>query len=160
MKKQSAKKINISTILVPVDFSKHSIKALQYAKSFAQQFHASIIMLHVVEPIIYPADFNLGQVNFPMIEKQLQEKSKKDLENLGKKYLGTVSYKTLVQVGAPFLEILACAKAKKTDIIIVATHGRTGMEHVLFGSTAEKVVRKANCPVLVVRANERDFLKK
>jgi universal stress protein A len=152
--------ITLQRILVPIDFSDHSKNALRYAISFAQQFKASIDLIYVVEPTIYPADFSFGQIGFPNVEEELRKHGEDELENLITKEVGgkVVSYKA-VRTGKPFYEINQYAQERDIDLIIIATHGHSGMEHILFGSTAEKVVRKAPCPVLVVRTGEHDFVK-
>lgn len=148
--------IELSKILVPIDFSDHSRKALQYAIPFARKFNASIDLIYVVEPTVYPADFSFGQVGFPAIEDELRKRGAEELEDLIRKDIAKqVSAKRAVRTGKAFYEILLYAKEEKIDFIIIATHGHSGIEHALFGSTAEKVVRKASCPVLVVRAGER-----
>ncbi len=155
----SSQPIGLKTILVPIDFSDNSKKALRYAIPFAQQFNASLILAYIVEPTIYPSDFGFGQIGFPDVEKELHEKALSEMATLRDSIippgLRTV---TLVGTGIPFVEITQFAKEHEVDIIIVATHGRTGVEHILFGSTAEKIIRKAPCPVLVVRSEEHDFI--
>ena len=152
--------IHIHRILVPIDFSVHSKNALKYAIPFAQTFKASIDLLYVVEPTIYPADFSFGQIGFPNIEEELRTRGSEELENLvANEIAGTVRSRKIVRTGKPFYEINQYALEEKISLIIIATHGHTGMEHILFGSTAEKVVRKAPCPVLVVRAGEHEFVK-
>lgn len=149
--------LTIHRILVPIDFSEHSKNALQYAVSFAKQFTAELVLLYVVEPTIYPADFSFGQVALPNIENELRERGSSELDQLKQKYIGeTLSSHTLVRTGKPFLEILTTAQEEDVDLIIMATHGHTGVEHILFGGTAEKVVRKALCPVLLVRPVENE----
>jgi nucleotide-binding universal stress UspA family protein len=151
--------IQLKQILVPIDFSEHSKKALQYAIPFARQFQAKIIALYVVEPTIYPADFSFGQVGIPNIETELQSKGEQELKTLLTEIVGgRVPAEALVRTGLPFVEVINFAHESDIDLIIVATHGHTGVEHILFGSTAEKIVRKAPCPVLVVRSDERDFV--
>jgi nucleotide-binding universal stress UspA family protein len=146
---------------VPIDFSDHSKNALQYAIPFAQQFHASIELLYVVEPTIYPADFSFGQVGFPNVEEELKKRGAEELDALMRQAIaGRVRATRTIRTGRPFYEINQYAKEQQVDLIIIATHGHTGMEHILFGSTAEKVVRGAPCPVLVVRSGERGFLTK
>ncbi|MDI6767751.1 MAG: universal stress protein [Bacteroidota bacterium] len=145
----------IKRILVPIDFSEHSKNALQFAISFARQFNAEIILVYVVEPTIYPADFSFGQVAVPSIENELRERGKVELNQLVETQIAeTLPARTIVRRGKPFLEIIKTASEEDVDLIIIATHGHTGVEHLLFGSTAEKVVRKAPCPVLVVRPVE------
>ena len=151
--------IRLKRILVPIDFSGHSKSALRYAISFARQFGASIDLLYVVEPTIYPADFSFGQVGFPNIEEELRQRASDELDVLLRTEIaGRVSAIKTIRSGRPFYEIIQQAREKKIDVIIIATHGHSGMEQILFGSTAEKVVRSAPCPVLVVRSGERGFV--
>lgn len=162
-KKKSARTekslIGLSSILVPIDFSDNSKKALRYAVPFAQQFNASLTLMYVVEPTIYPSDFGFGQVGFPNVEKELQENASEQLRELIATLVpATVQSYSVVDSGIPFVEITSYAREKNIDLIIVATHGKTGVEHILFGSTAEKIIRKSPCPVLVVRAEEHDFI--
>jgi nucleotide-binding universal stress UspA family protein len=152
--------IELGRILVPIDFSEHCKKALAYAIPFAQQFKASIDLLYVVEPAVYPADFSFGQVGFPSVEDELRQRGAEELESLIRNDIGTrVQARCIVRTGKAFNEIGQHAKEESVDLIIIATHGHSGMEHVLFGSTAEKVVRYAPCPVLVVRVDEKEFVK-
>jgi nucleotide-binding universal stress UspA family protein len=152
--------IAIQRILVPIDFSEHSKNALKYALPFAEKFKASIDLLYVVEPTIYPADFSFGQIGFPNVEEELRTRGSNELENLiSKEIAGKVDSRKIVRTGKPFYEINQYASEENISLIIIATHGHTGMEHILFGSTAEKVVRKAPCPVLVVRYGEHEFVK-
>jgi len=151
--------IFLKRILVPIDFSDYSKKALTYAVSFASHFNAELLLVYVVEPTIYPADFSFGQVALPSLENELRERGKVELENLVKSHIASkISARTIVRTGKPFLEIIHTAKEENIDLIIIATHGHTGVEHILFGSTAEKVIRKAPCPVLVVHSKEHEFV--
>jgi nucleotide-binding universal stress UspA family protein len=156
--KQSARwlKLTINRILVPIDFSEHSKDALKYAIPFAEQFVASIDLIYVVEPTVYPADFTFGQVGFPNVEEELRVRGARDLDKLIEEQIaGRVQARRVIKTGRPFYEINEYAREANVDLIIIATHGHTGVEHILFGSTAEKVVRKAPCPVLVVRSTEK-----
>ncbi|HTR82032.1 MAG TPA: universal stress protein [Bacteroidota bacterium] len=151
--------ITLRKILVPIDFSDYSKKALHYAVPFAKQFNAKISLLYVVEPTVYPADFSFGQIGMPNVENELRVKGEQELQELiTNEIKGAVPADAFVKVGLPFVEVVSFAKDENIELIIVATHGHTGVEHVLFGSTAEKIVRKAPCPVLVVRSEERDFV--
>ncbi len=151
--------ISMKKILVPIDFSDYSKKALRYAIEFARNFETEIILLYVVEPVIYPADFSFGQVAIPSMENELRERAATQLEKLIETEVhNDVRARSVVRSGKPFFEINQLAREENVDLIIIATHGHTGIEHVLFGSTAEKVVRKAPCPVLSIREQERDFI--
>ena len=160
VKAGKARPIELKRILVPIDFSEHSKDALKYAIPFARQFNASISLIYVVEPTVYPADFSFGQVGFPAVEDELRKKGAEELEELIKREIGEkVVADYVIRTGKAFYEIDQFARETSIDLIIIATHGHTGVEHILFGSTAEKVVRYAPCPVLVVRLDEHEFVK-
>ncbi|HRI12623.1 MAG TPA: universal stress protein [Verrucomicrobiota bacterium] len=141
----------IKSILVPIDFSPPSKQALDYAVSFAKQFQAKLTLLHVFEPIATP-DF---AASFPLVREydELMASAKRELDRLAKTAgipAETVAA-TEVRFGRSFHEIADAARALKIDLIIISTHGYTGLKHALLGSTTERVVRHAPCPVLVVR---------
>lgn len=140
----------IKKVLVPIDFSDYSKSALKYAVNFSKLFNAEIILIYVVEPVIYPLDFSMGQIAMPSFSTEWDVRAKEELDKLAKKEINS-SVKTIIKTGKPFLEIIETAKEEDIDLIIIATHGHTGVEHIIFGSTAEKVVRKAPCPVLTLR---------
>jgi len=148
----------IQKILVPIDFSDYSKKALKYTINFAKQFNAEIILVYVIEPLMYPADLSMGQMVIPQSTVNLSEKSKAELEVLAKKEIGDqLNFDIIVKTGKPFIEIIETASETDSDLIIISTHGHTGVEHLLFGSTSEKVVRKAPCPVLTLREPIKGF---
>ena len=156
----------IKKVLVPIDFSDYSKSALKYAVNFTKSFNAEIILVYVVEPVIYPPDFSMGQIAMPSINTEWDDRAKDELQKLAKNEItGVNSVKTIIKTGKPFVEIIETAKEENIDLIIIATHGHSGVEHILFGSTAEKVVRKAPCPVLTLREplkgfNYKDGMKK
>ncbi|MCX7797458.1 MAG: universal stress protein [Melioribacter sp.] len=148
----------INKILVPIDFSDYSKNALKYAAQFAKHFNAKMYLIYVIEPVIYPTDFSMGQIVLPSIDSNLQTRAEEELKNLAKNFIDpSISVETIIKTGKPFVEINETAKEKDIDLIIIATHGHTGVEHLLFGSTAEKVVRKAPCPVLTLREPIKGF---
>ncbi len=148
----------IKKILVPIDFSDYSKNALKYAVQFSKNFSAKIYLVYVVEPVIYPADFSMGQVAIPSMDIDLHERAEEELKNLAQNFISAdIEVETLIKSGKPFVEINETAREKDVDLIIIATHGHSGVEHILFGSTAEKVVRKAPCPVLTLREPIKGF---
>ncbi|MEN8193907.1 MAG: universal stress protein [Bacteroidota bacterium] len=148
----------IKKILVPIDFSDYSKKALQYTVKLAKSFNAEIYLVYVIEPMIYPADLSMGQMVIPQNELNLDQKAESELEELAKSEIGeTLKYDVVIKTGKPFMEIIETASELDADLIIISTHGHTGVEHLLFGSTAEKVVRKAPCPVLTIREPIKGF---
>ncbi len=151
--------INLKKIVVPQDFSEYSLHALKYAVTLAGLFGSELIVIHVVEPIVYPADFSFGQVSIPAMEEEIRKHSEEQLNDLiAKEIPGDIRTTSVIRVGKPFIEIVEISKSENADLIVISSHGRTGMDHVLFGSTADKVVRKAPCPVLTVRPHEHEFV--
>ncbi|MGA7392114.1 MAG: universal stress protein [Terrimicrobiaceae bacterium] len=146
--------LTLKSILVPIDFSKTSQTALEYAVPLAKQFGAKVTLLHAIEPLPYPVDLTylpMGE-GFPI--KPLEEK----LNKLAKKTIEPQHLKeVIVQVGTAFEVVTNVARDRKVDLIIITTHGYTGLRHVFMGSTAERVVRHAPCPVFVVRKCEYKF---
>jgi universal stress protein A len=148
--------IQLKRILVPIDFSEHSEKSLKYATKFAEQFGSKITLLHVIQPMVYPADFGYPATVIDTLDEQVQRQVQERLESLGKRIAPETT--GLIRVGQPYYEITTAAKELDVDLIIITTHGRTGLKHVLMGSTAERVVRHAHCPVLTLREREHDFV--
>jgi len=146
----------IRRILVPIDFSIHSKNALRYAVLLAEKFEASLHLIYVVEPTIYPADLGFGQVVLPGVEEELRDKGADELRVLiSREIRKRVKATSAVRTGKPHQEILLEAEEKGADLIVVATHGHTGVEHMLFGSTAERIVRNAKCPVVTIRPDAK-----
>jgi universal stress protein A len=149
--------LRIRSILVPIDFSASSRKALDYAVPFAEQFGAKLTLLHVVEPIA-SSDFG-----FPLMMEsgKIMAACKGKLELLAKQKAinPKILERAVVSEGRAFHEIARAAKNLKVDLIIISTHGYTGLKHALLGSTTERVVRHAPCPVLVVREDEHEFVR-
>jgi universal stress protein A len=141
----------IKSILVPLDFSPPSKKALDYAVSVARQFKAKLTLLHVVEPVGTP-DF-AGSFPLMMEDDKLMATARGELERAAQaaRIPGGSLEKILVRFGRSFHEITEAARTRKVDLIIISTHGYTGLKHALLGSTTERVVRHAPCAVLVVR---------
>jgi len=143
----------LKEILVPVDFSECTEKAMSYAVPFARQFGARVTLLHVVEPIYAPAT-DMGVV----VDVYTDEDEKCELEKLHARFAGQVRCQTRLKKGKAESEIINAAKELACDLIVLGTHGHTGLDRLLMGSTAAKVVRRAGCPILVVRPHEHDFI--
>lgn len=152
--------IDLHKILVPTDFSKHSQNAIKYATAFAEKFGAELHVLHVVQDlsVFVPDAINITPLVTPPIE-QLLTSVRTALDRLVKDHeLQKYKVHKVAVEGTPFYEIIRYAKENATDLIIMGTHGHSGLVHVLMGSVAEKVVRKAPCPVLTVRHPEHEFV--
>ena len=145
--------LKLTRILVPMDFSKTSERALDYAVPLAREFGATITVLHAIEPPPYSMDLTY----LPMGEGFPVGSIKKELEALAKKLVEPELLKdAIVQIGTAFEVITNVARDLEADLIVITTHGHTGLKHVFMGSTAERVVRHAPCPVLVVRRHEHE----
>ncbi len=152
---------DISKVLVPIDFSDYSKNALKYAVNFVKLFKAQLFLIYVVEPVIYPPDFSMGQIAIPSVDLEMDKRAIDELDKLANQEIpAEIKVKSIVKTGKPFIEIIETASEENVDLIIIATHGHTGMEHILFGSTAEKVIRKAPCPVLTLREPIKGFMFK
>jgi universal stress protein A len=150
--------LHLEKILVPTDFSETSKKAVQYALRFAEQFGCEIALLYVVEPATPMIGAPLGIE--PFTDKDEFSMAEKDLAALALESHtdGAHSLTSLVRVGHAPNEITKVAKDLDVDLIIISTHGYTSWQHFCIGSTTERVVRTAPCPVLVVREKEHEFV--
>ncbi len=148
--------LTVTSILVPTDFSENAVKALALAKEVARGSKAMLHVIHVVEPVVYPADWSYAQVGFADIEQELQTNAEKELGTLAEALKAEgFSVETAVRKGRASDEICNYAKEHAISILAIGTHGRSGLEHFLFGSTTERVLRKAPCPVLSVRLDQK-----
>jgi universal stress protein A len=139
-------------ILVPLDFSEQSLRALAYAKTLAKPFAASLDLLHVV-PNPYIADPSGRYTPLPQnfLDELEQDARTRLNEVLTPDERKAFSVRSIVKVGDPLFEIVEYARLEHVDLIVMGTHGRTGISHLFLGSVAERVVRTAPCPVLTVR---------
>jgi len=150
--------LNLKKILVPIDFSPMSKQALHYAVRFAEQFGCEIILLHVIEPVTAIAGAPLAVDIFPQAEED-RIAAEGELACLAKSSANhRNSFTSVVRIGHAPNEITKAAKELDVDLIMIATHGYTSWRHLCIGSTAERVVRTAPCPVLVVREKEHEFI--
>jgi nucleotide-binding universal stress UspA family protein len=150
MPKARTAKRTITTILVPTDFSEYSRQALSYAEMIAKTFDAKIVLIHVIDTVSYVVSESVQWTTDvaarvqatiqPMLDGLVHDAQKR----------GVVAESRLTQ-GVPYDQIVKAAEGAHADLVVMATHGRTGMRHVLLGSVAERVVRLAPCPVLTVR---------
>ncbi len=142
--------VTLERILVPVDFSDCSLDALEYASVIAQQAKASVMLLHVLEPVSYGLDFDLGHFRS---REGVRETWTKRLEELAATHQHPdMVVESRLRGGLPADSILDAAKTLPCDLIVMGTHGRRGISHTISGSVAEAVLRKAHCPVIAVRS--------
>jgi len=152
--------LTLKTVLVPTDFSDASESALRFGKAMAEAFGASLHVVHVMEDLLahaWAAEVYVSSM--PQLRDEIEKESRQRLGALltdGEK--GQFRAETALLAGNPFLEIIRYAKAHDVDLIVMGTHGRGPIAHMLLGSVAEKVVRKSPCPVLTVREAQHEFV--
>lgn len=153
--------IHPKKILWPTDFSELSLHGGRYARAMCEQFDAALHVLHVVPPPLSP-DVSLvvpAEVPVTVTEPELRSSSEQGLQKLvAEHFADSPRVTTRVLVGNAWPGICGYASDNEIDLIIITTHGRTGLGHVLIGSTAERVVQHAPCPVLTVKHPCRDFV--
>ncbi len=146
---------DFSTILVAVDFSDSSANAFQSALSLAKKFSARLIILHVINEPVDLRGFYVPHISFDKLEEEIEEGAKKMMESFCRQHVTDFeNYESIIVPGISYNEIISQAEVKGAELIVLGTHGRTGLDHVLFGSTAERVVRKSKLPVLTVRLED------
>ncbi len=140
-------------VLVPTDFSPASFTAIEQALALAAQPGTTLVLVHALDPCSFAQSVETIP-GLPDVETRAKE-AQADLLALAKRKIpAPVPVETAVRIGVPHDEIVRAAAACSADLIIIATQGRSGLKHILLGSTAERVVRHARCPVLVVRRGQ------
>ena len=150
--------IQIRRILVPTDFSPHSRRALAWATTLARPFAAEIVILHVMEPPLAPAvPIGIGGAAIASITDEMRRYLGDQLDELARADVPQgVNVRPSLREGRAFVEILAAVHDETVDLVVLGTHGYTGLRHVLLGSTAERVVRRSPVPVLTVRDDDAE----
>ena len=144
--------IELERILFPTDFSDFSKYAASFAVSFACDYGAKLYILHVAETLHDVSETFLAKFSTEEFRDRVEEMAAEELESASTPdMLDRLDYEVALAKGKPSNEIVTFAKTRDIDLIVMGTHGRTAVEAALMGSTAEKVVRKASCPVLTVR---------
>lgn len=151
--------IRYRNVLLATDFSEPAREASAHAGALAAATGATLHLVHVIEEFSYWESFNLKSFPSPEVLDELERNAHLALEDLfeDEEQRRTLSVRTHVRHGKPFLEIIRAARDIEADVIVIGSHGQTGLAETLFGTTAEKVVKKAPCAVLVVRHPEHRF---
>lgn len=143
---------NFDKILFATDFSESSGHAFTYALTLAKQFNGRLTIMHVINEPVDLRGFYVPHVSFENLEKEIEEGAQKMMETfVAQNVAGFSNYETAIVTGVPWEEVLKRAESDGSSCIVLGTQGRSGIDHLLFGSTAERVVRKAQCPVVTVR---------
>jgi nucleotide-binding universal stress UspA family protein len=141
----------IEKILLALDFSEHAKHAFDYALAMARNFNARLIIIHVIQEPVDLSGFYVPHISFENLETEIRQGAEKLMEKFCAEMIpADLDYETSIASGIPYQEILRKAKEEKVSLIVMGTQGRKGIDHFLFGSNAEKVVRNSKCPVLTV----------
>jgi nucleotide-binding universal stress UspA family protein len=157
---QEVPMLSIKSVLVPTDFSDASEAALNYGRGLAEAFGASLHLVHVMEDLLAHAwAAEVYVASAPNLREEIERESRLRLETmLPEAERERLRAQVALLAGNPFIEIIRYAKANDIDLIVMGTHGRGPIAHMLLGSVAEKVVRKSPCPVLTVRHGQHEFV--
>lgn len=153
--------IQIEKILYPTDFSEYADHARSYVTEMAKAFNSKVIVMHTIQaPSHYEVAYNYElALNPEEIGEKRQKAADAKIAEIAEKIRAEgVEVETLITLGSAFVDIVSTARKNEIDLIIISTHGWGFIKHVLMGSTAERVVRKAPCPVLSVRKEEHEFV--
>jgi nucleotide-binding universal stress UspA family protein len=152
--------INLKRILVPTDFSESARHALLYGTSFAREYEGELILLHVVENLTVGYASDLFPVPMAEVFDEISGYAKAELGKLGAEVREKgIRVREMVVQGKPSAEIVRVAREETADMIVLGTHGKGMLDKALFGSTAERVIRRAPCPVLTVGLEEHEFVQ-
>ena len=147
--------MEFKNILFATDFSEGSDFAFKAALSLARKYDGKLIVIHVINEPVDLRGFYVPHISFDKLEEEIEQGAEKLMEKFCRTHMNDFSnYETYVLPGIPYDEIIKKAETHNADLIVLGTHGRTGLDHVLFGSTAEKVVRKSPIPVMTIRIQE------
>jgi nucleotide-binding universal stress UspA family protein len=147
--------MKVEKILFPTDFSEGSYHALPYATDLAKHYNAKLYILHIIYDIARATDSHIPHISADELYKEMSEWAQKEIESCCvEETRGIPNVKKVVLKGVPYEEIINFAAKEKIDMIVMGTYGRVGLERFIFGSTAERVVRRAPCPVMTVRVPE------
>jgi len=139
-------------IVVPTDFSDHSLRAIPYAVSLAEKFNARLKVVFVSEPALQVADVAWVGIDERSMSQEHLEEARRNLERIALEQVPTdVQVDAEVLSGDAVEAVIAYARDVNADLVVMATHGRSGLSHMLMGSVAEQIVRKAPCPVLTLK---------
>ncbi|HOP39880.1 MAG TPA: universal stress protein [Geobacteraceae bacterium] len=143
---------DLSTILFATDFSEVSEYAFDYAYTLAKKFGSKLIVMHVINEPVDLRGFYVPHISFDSLEKEIEEAAEKMMKKFcAGRMVDLAGSETVIVSGIPYEEILKKADDAEASLVVLGTHGRAGLDHLLFGSTAERVVRRSRCPVMTIR---------
>jgi nucleotide-binding universal stress UspA family protein len=142
----------LPVILFATDFSEISEYAFEYAYTLARKFESKLIVMHVINEPVDLRGFYVPHISFESLEKEIEESAEKMMKKFcAGRLVDLADTETVIVSGIPYEQIMKKADDEDAALIVLGTHGRAGLDHFLFGSTAERVVRRSRCPVMTIR---------
>lgn len=143
--------IKIERILFPTELREYSLKILPFVISMSEKYDSTIYLLHVVEDLLRWGGFYIPHISLDLYQKEAMEAAKKLMDKVcGQHMQGCAKYERRIHSGDPAAEILKTIDSEAIDLVVMGTHGYKGLEHRIFGSVAEKVLRNSSVPVLTI----------
>jgi nucleotide-binding universal stress UspA family protein len=150
---------DFASVVLPVDYSDHSALAARYAAAFASAVGVELKVVHVIDRSVHPSFYSIGKENLLQLDPELKGRAEAAIDDFMLAAGIPVGYEKVILEGRPAAEITRFAQACGRCLIVIASHGAGALERLMIGSTTEKVIRTAHCPVLVVKRGEREFIK-
>ncbi len=149
--------VEIKKILFPCDLTKNCTKILPHVLSVSEKYNSNICLFHVVEDLLKWGGFYVPHPNLNVLQKEVYKEAETLIGKVCEEHLqGCPNFQRVIVSGDPATEILKVITSEKIDLVIMGTHGRNGLEHTIFGSVAENVVKKSPAPVLVINPYKLD----
>jgi len=151
--------VDIDRIMLPIDFSEPSRLAARYALALAGAVGVELEVVHVIDQTVHPSFYSVGKESLFELDPDLRARAEAAISDFMKEAGADVGYTTTITEGRPSSEIARLAKETRNTLVVIASHGAGALERVMIGSTTERVVHQADCPVLVVKPGVRDFVE-
>ena len=151
--------VDVKRIILPIDFSENCRASVKYAVVLAKLLGVKLEVLHVIDSLVHPAYYSVGLDSPSKLDTELESRIKESIAKFMQEENVMLDYDTTVLEGKPYKQICEFADHKEESLIIISAHGSSKLERFMIGSTTDRVIRKANSPVLTIKTNARDFVK-
>jgi len=143
--------MQIKRILFPTDFSETTVHTAAFAADLAEKYGAKIYILHIIYDITRDSGIYGSRMNLDSLYLEVRKGADEEMDRIASTFPDNLEVQRVIRIGSPYSDILSFADEEAIDLIVIGSHGKKGLDRVLFGSTAQKVIRRAKCPVLTVR---------
>ena len=151
-------RVDVTRIVLPTDFSKHSRVSARYAIALAKAVGAQLDVVHVVDQAIHPSFYAIGRESLLQLDPELEGRIRKATDDFVSELGAQIDYNLVIREGRPAEEIAKLAGSSPDTLVVIASHGAGGLERLMLGSTTDRVLRKSPCPILIVKPGDREFV--